>query len=527
MAFTAASWSYHLELEGLAPSAMLSDFTAVISEGAVNAAFWASVADGGGDIRVATDADGVNQLALEVIRCDTGSEALQVWVKLPVYSTALRTVHLFAGNSGQAQPAITAAYGSNEVWSSVIGKWHNAGGTNSVDGVFKTPQSLVGSVGDVATAPLGAGTDYQNTSRCVDMAIQPELGVTDDFFWSGWVYPVADNSGVLFGNRYDGGSSPLSFCKLTAGGFEYYIGGNQGVGYDLPIDDWSRVYIAKRGATLEYYVDGVSVGTSTVTSVMPANSFNAAAASTGQESTNAVLEGLSIGSVARSSAHAASDYANQSNLLAFWSEAAAPSGHTGAISTSGAGDSIAAQGVLQLPGALLGNPGGDTAEVIGGTLAAAVAGILNANTFSDISMTQGAISFAGGVAATSTASTLSAQSTLNLVGSIPAQSPISSKVEATGDLRFDGSLAASSDDSTMSAASVATAMATGALSAQSPISSTLEATGVLRFGGSFSVGASVSVFSVPLSNVYASGALVANNIMTPLIGEINVTLIRS
>lgn len=78
--------------------------------------------NGGGDIRFSADPNGNNRLSVEVVEFVTDNTPAngraEIWVKIPFVSSNIDTkVYLWYGKSGQSQPARSAQYGSEDVWS--------------------------------------------------------------------------------------------------------------------------------------------------------------------------------------------------------------------------------------------------------------------------------------------------------------------------------------------------------------------------------------------------------------------------
>ncbi len=125
MAFTGSLWNRVL-LTGLAPSASTeAGFAFVITADSLPS--WCmdagsdSVLSGGGDIRIATDSDGTNQLPVKVVKCIPsaveGDRKLEVWSRYPTaWTSASREVWFFCGKSGETQPIATDTYGAEAVF---------------------------------------------------------------------------------------------------------------------------------------------------------------------------------------------------------------------------------------------------------------------------------------------------------------------------------------------------------------------------------------------------------------------------
>ena len=100
---------------------------------------------------------------------------------------------------------------------------------------------------------------------------QPIWQTSDNFTWNIWYRPTRNTTEIILGNRYSFNFTTdyLQFVKLTSSGWEYYNpAGQQGVNSFSPLNVWQNAALVKNGSTLTYYRNGVSIGTSTITSNM-------------------------------------------------------------------------------------------------------------------------------------------------------------------------------------------------------------------------------------------------------------------
>ena len=157
MAVTIANYSYRQKITGDAPASSLSGFVALITADNVNSTFFDNVDNGGGDVRVSINADGTSQLPLQVEVCNTTTDKLYAWVRFPTYSTAAREIYIFAGNSGETQPAVTATYGRNNVWQDYLAVNHGRDLVNSTGGNNFT---VLGTAPTAISQKHGAGWNF-------------------------------------------------------------------------------------------------------------------------------------------------------------------------------------------------------------------------------------------------------------------------------------------------------------------------------------------------------------------------------
>lgn len=130
-----------------------------------------------------------------------------------------------------------------------------AGGTNG---------TLLGARWD--TDP-GRGTvlAFDGDSSFVSAGVVPRMGISSNFTWSFWYRQrsVRNLNAVILGNRSGGASGALQFIKFTPSHFEYYRDGNIGfIPHRIAGSDWHHLAVVKHGSSLNYYDNGVLVGSS-------------------------------------------------------------------------------------------------------------------------------------------------------------------------------------------------------------------------------------------------------------------------
>ncbi len=89
----------------------------------------------------------------------------------------------------------------------------------------------------------------------------PSQSSTTTFTWNLWIYLLSGNGGndVIFGNRY--GPANLQFIKITPTNWEYYSGGGEFIGYNIPTNQWVNLCVVKDQGTHYYYSNGSQIGT--------------------------------------------------------------------------------------------------------------------------------------------------------------------------------------------------------------------------------------------------------------------------
>ena len=115
-----ATWQKEGQLKILSSmvGSTLTNLPVLIDESVLPADIWAIAQNGGGDLRFATDFQGVNRIAIEVVTFNTGTSKAEIWINVPsVSSTVDTSVYFWYGKAGASQPAAGAAFGQFAVWS--------------------------------------------------------------------------------------------------------------------------------------------------------------------------------------------------------------------------------------------------------------------------------------------------------------------------------------------------------------------------------------------------------------------------
>ena len=134
----------------------LTDYPAYVDLSEMPAAFWAEVANGGGDIRVYSDSGLTTELAREVVSCNTATDTGEMHVKVPSLTTS--TVIYVTTDGVSSEPAAASTYGSENVWTEYALVMHNGASIDATgNGNYTSTSNLT--PGD-STGPLGAATDY-------------------------------------------------------------------------------------------------------------------------------------------------------------------------------------------------------------------------------------------------------------------------------------------------------------------------------------------------------------------------------
>lgn len=92
-----------------------TSFPVLVDLSDMPAAFWSTVTNGGGDIRV-YKSDGTTEIAREVVSADTATDTGELWVLVPNLDSAVDTVIKVDVDGARTNYAVTDTYGRNAVW---------------------------------------------------------------------------------------------------------------------------------------------------------------------------------------------------------------------------------------------------------------------------------------------------------------------------------------------------------------------------------------------------------------------------
>jgi hypothetical protein len=172
---------FDVTIDNTKVAATYSDFPVLVDLSDMPAAFWSTVTNGGGDIRVYA-ADGTTELARDVVTCNTATDTGELWVKVPSLSGSADTVIKIDVDGARSDYAVGATYGRNAVWSNY---WLVNHGEDLVDSAGNygtlTEAGTVGAAAAVVGNGLsfGSGSDYCYTTSA-------DVSAGDTFTQSFW-----------------------------------------------------------------------------------------------------------------------------------------------------------------------------------------------------------------------------------------------------------------------------------------------------------------------------------------------------
>jgi hypothetical protein len=123
----------------------------------------------GGDICFATNSDGTGRLNVELVSIDTANKKAEIWVSILLSTSADKTIYVFyQSTSGTlSQPAASASYGSQAVWTAVgnlLSVHHLEESSNPyVDSTSNGHNSTAGTYPTRTIGKIGHGQTFNST----------------------------------------------------------------------------------------------------------------------------------------------------------------------------------------------------------------------------------------------------------------------------------------------------------------------------------------------------------------------------
>ncbi len=284
-----------------------------------SAGFQAHAKDGGGDIRI-TKADGITEVAREIVTCDTVAETGEIHFDTTGILTGSDVIWwLYYGDPDAVDYDIDVAFGAEAVWeANYKGVWHFQNSfldstANDEDAIDHNTIDGAGKIGRGRDTD-GGDTKYVSTNYNVAIA---------DWSHSLWVNcPTLPGASDLIAFIY-GVDAVVTKVRNAAGndniGIRYHDGAWKNLDSDIPaqVDTDYLINTVYTGSTLYLYVNGVlkgSVAAGGMTNTVA--DFNMGHSST---SADMVMDEGRIAATGRSQNWITTVFNNQDDPSTFWS----------------------------------------------------------------------------------------------------------------------------------------------------------------------------------------------------------------
>lgn len=258
----------NITIDNTKVAADLTDFVVYVDLSDMNADFWNTVANGGGDIRV-YKSDGTTELAREVVSCDTSTKTGELHFKYTgtLSSTVDTEVQIHADGTS-SDYAVTDTYGRNAVWSDYDMVWHMEGNTND-----STVNAYNGSGSTIdfsdANGKIEQGGDYAGDKTTTTLSVDNIAGVSVTF----WINfdSLSATTQRTFAQRDGGGKGWASvFFDVTNTASIFYVGNSSSVHVTpdagaLSTATWYKVTATYDGSNVRLYLNTTLKATESLT----------------------------------------------------------------------------------------------------------------------------------------------------------------------------------------------------------------------------------------------------------------------
>lgn len=316
----------------------LTDFPVYVDLSDLPQHVWDNMRSDCGDLRI-TSSNGSTEAAREIVSCNSSAQTGELHFKAATLTSASdNTFYIYYGNSGQADYAIDATYGAENVWTNGYqAVYHFESNSSLVDSTSNDRDGTVTGTVSTTTGKLsGSSYDFAGSDDFATTTNDFSLSASDHSvqFWfnADAVGPDADSSNaptiVAFRGQYD---YFFTFGDSAAGdslGLRYTDGTWQTAvsAPDISTDtwyQWTSTFSTSSGQTLFLNgslteADGDTGSISTQSSYANIIGGIQPTGSTGRSFDGSVDE-LRVSSVARSKAWVEVEYNNQSSPSTFYS----------------------------------------------------------------------------------------------------------------------------------------------------------------------------------------------------------------
>lgn len=248
---------------------------------------WDTVRSDCGDIRV-TKSDGTTQLAREIVSCNTGTKTGEMHVKYDgtLSSSATTTMRVWY-NGTDTEPAVSATYGLNNVWTDYEFVWHldeDPSGTapqmidstgNGEDGTSSGSMTT----SDEVTAKIGNGLSFDGSNDVISAAtgllgqIQTSgeyhisLWVLNDTApgWFNMVFGInnASTDPVMLSGDFSNSNNTKMRHNSTSGSSDVIVAADSAVWNET----WNKITMRWNGSTVYTRFNGAAANSAAATDI--------------------------------------------------------------------------------------------------------------------------------------------------------------------------------------------------------------------------------------------------------------------
>jgi len=307
-------------------AATLTDYPAYVDLSEMPASFWSEVTNGGGDIRVYSDAGLSTELAREVVTCATATDTGEMHTKVSSLTTS--TVIYITVDGASTEPSAGSTYGSEAVWTDYNAVYHMGDATtssvsDSTASAFTGTKASANNPVETTSGQIGDAQvftrDYISTSE--------QVVPNTSFTISTWV-DVPSSATISNGENHTlflqggGAGGELAWYTFTSFGGatnqqRVFAGNGQvALGSDLRGDGQTYLTLVFTGSAYTLYENGVSVDTNSGVALGRTNFFIGSNISARE--LTATIDETRIRNSNVNANWITTEYNNQSDVAGFW-----------------------------------------------------------------------------------------------------------------------------------------------------------------------------------------------------------------
>jgi len=312
-------------------AATLSNFPAYVDLSEMPALFWSTVTNGGGDIRVFSDAGLSTELAREVVTCATATDTGEMHTKVSSLTTS--TVIYITVDGASTEPSAGSTYGSEAVWTDYNAVYHMGDATtssvsDSTASAFTGTKASANNPIETTSGQIGDAQvftrDYISTSEQVVPTTSFTISTWVDVPSSATISNGENHTLFLQGGGAAGGE--LAWYTFTSFGGatnqqRVFAGNGQvALGSDLRGDGQTYLTLVFTGSAYTLYENGVSVDTNSGVALGRTDFFIGSNISARE--LTATIDETRIRNSNVNANWITTEYNNQSDVAGFWTIAA-------------------------------------------------------------------------------------------------------------------------------------------------------------------------------------------------------------
>ncbi len=276
-----------------------------------------------------TSSDGTTKLSHKIEKYDPATGELAVWIKVPTLSASANTVlYMYLGN-----PAVATDQqdmDNSHYWdTNYKGVWHLPNGST----LSATDSSQSANNGTIlgataAVGKMGGGAGFAGGGQVINIANNASLQ-SQTFTYQAWVkntsagyHPIIAQSGGSGPEWRVNSNNTMSLLRTGTQNLCTSTG-------TVPLNTWTQVAVTYNGSTCQFYINGVSAGSTSISSSFSFSTFWIGGAGGVNEYFVGEIDEVRMSDVLRSANLLQTEYNNQGSPSTFYAVTDEPGANSG------------------------------------------------------------------------------------------------------------------------------------------------------------------------------------------------------